>query len=145
MQTLAGGRDPLIRVQRGRTADYDEVQRPVIEKCLKVRIGRAAETLAQLCSPLVIVAIERNDFDAGNFTRRARMRFADPATANDADVFYGFQNGGDTNIEWTRRNFLRAAGTRCLCRSELLLSQLPKSERYVPLLRSSVFFVVQVL
>jgi hypothetical protein len=38
----------------------------VLEKSLKLAIGRAAKTLAELRGLLVIVAIERGDFDAGN-------------------------------------------------------------------------------
>src|SRR5690242_9924133 len=88
MKPSASRRDPLLSVQRGRTANDYQIHRPVVEKRFEVSIDGATIPLAQLRRLFVVVSIERRNLYTLNFARRTRVRLADTATTNDAEVFH---------------------------------------------------------
>src|SRR5881394_1525277 len=61
------------------------------EKRFQIAIDRTPISFAQRRRLIIVVSIERSDFNVINFTRRSRMCLADAATTNDADMFHSIR------------------------------------------------------
>ena len=80
------GGDAVLRMQPGRTADHDEVERPMVEKPIE-RIERGGAVPAG--KPFGVRVRRRDDgrhFHSRNVAKRARVRVADVAGADQPDV-----------------------------------------------------------
>jgi len=86
VQTMAGGGDALRGVQAGGAADDGEIHGAMIEEGAKVLIARAAVFAAEASDFFGVPSVDGGDFDAGDNTSGAGVRFRDVAAADEADV-----------------------------------------------------------
>ena len=79
-------RDPLAGMKRRRAPDGDDVHRTVIEKPFQAVVGDGAMRGGERLRLLDVPSVDRDDVDAGDRRGRARVRLADAACAEDADL-----------------------------------------------------------
>ncbi len=86
VEPAADGRDRLLGVDARRRADRDDIEGTVIEEAVEIIVDRAAVRFRQTLRLLAVRAAHRRNLDTRNAERRARVRIADVAAAEDADL-----------------------------------------------------------
>ena len=86
MEAAADRRDGLLGVESGRASDRHDVERAMLEKSIDAVVHDAAVRLREALGLLPVRTVNRRDLDAGDRACGTRVRVADVAAAEDADL-----------------------------------------------------------
>ena len=86
MEAAAYRRDGLAGVEPGRASDRHDVERAMLEKSFDIVVDDSAVRLREALGFLPVRAADGRDLNAGDAERGTRMRVADVAAAQDADL-----------------------------------------------------------
>ena len=86
MKAAADRRDGLVGVEPGRASDRHDIERTVLEKSFDAVVHDAAVRLREALGFFTVRAVDGRDLHAGDAERGTRMRVADVAAAEDADL-----------------------------------------------------------
>jgi hypothetical protein len=89
VQAAFGSRNTMLRVKTRGAANGHNLHRSMIEKPIEVTVRSGAIVLRESRDFLRIAPVNSDDFEVGNGGGGSRMRLADIAAADDAEVHVG--------------------------------------------------------